>query len=120
MQTAHDRSERLYRVAEDILTRAREAKDLRTALQAIRCAVDVLGEARGYLELQGQITVELKADANGDAVSITINLPDSPSPPSMIAGQRAAAQPVLEASGTDETGQPIGRAPDAVEVDIRR
>jgi hypothetical protein len=63
VQTAHDRSERLYHSAEEILSRALAARDLRTALQAIRAAVDVMAEARGYLELQGQITGELSVPA---------------------------------------------------------
>ena len=40
--------------------RALENGDSRTALQSIRAAVDVMGEARGYLQLQGEITGELE------------------------------------------------------------
>jgi len=42
-----------------ILERALEAVDLKTALNAIRAAVDVMGEARQYLELRGELTGEL-------------------------------------------------------------
>jgi hypothetical protein len=36
-----------------------EAKDLKTALHAVRSAVDVMGEARQYLELRRELTGEL-------------------------------------------------------------
>lgn len=41
------------------MTRALDAKDLRTALQAIRAAADVMGEARAYMELHGELSGEL-------------------------------------------------------------
>ena len=87
VQTAHGRSERLYASAEDILERAMEAQDLRTALQAIRAAVDVMGEARGYLELQGEITGELESRevmvvVNGNVnVSQPVHRPATETPP---------------------------------------
>jgi hypothetical protein len=56
-----DRSERLYDAAEAILARALAAKDLRTALQAIRAAADVMAEGRQYLELRGDLTGEFAA-----------------------------------------------------------
>jgi hypothetical protein len=37
----------LYSQAEEILAGALQDKDRRTALQAIRTAIDVMGEARG-------------------------------------------------------------------------
>ena len=55
-----DRAERLYRAAEAILGRALAAKDLRTALQAIRAAADVMAEGRQYLELRGDLTGEFE------------------------------------------------------------
>jgi hypothetical protein len=42
VQTAVGRAERLYGVAEDILEEAREAKDRKTALDAIRAAVNIM------------------------------------------------------------------------------
>lgn len=69
---AQGRSERLYGAAEAILHKALDAADLRTALQAIRCAVDVMGEARGYLELQGAITGELAPTAMQAVVSVVM------------------------------------------------
>jgi hypothetical protein len=47
VRTGEGRAERLYAAAEEILERALEAKDLKTALAAIRASVDVMGEARG-------------------------------------------------------------------------
>jgi hypothetical protein len=56
-----DRAERLYGAAEAILHRALAAKDLRTAIQAIRAAADVMAEGRQYLELRGDLTGEFEA-----------------------------------------------------------
>jgi hypothetical protein len=55
-----DRAERLYNAAEAILGRALAAKDLRTALQAIRAAADAMAEGRQYLELRGDLRVNSK------------------------------------------------------------
>jgi hypothetical protein len=55
-----DRAERLYNAAEAILRRALAAKDLRTAIQAIRAAADVMAEGRQYLELRGDLTGEFE------------------------------------------------------------
>jgi hypothetical protein len=76
IHTAHGRAERLYASAEDILMRAMKVEDLRTALQAIRAAVDVMGEARGYLELEGEVTGALERPqtimvVSGDAIQGT-------------------------------------------------
>jgi hypothetical protein len=45
VRSVEGRSERLYGAAEGILDRALEAEDLKTALNAIRAAVSVMGEA---------------------------------------------------------------------------
>jgi hypothetical protein len=57
-----DRAERLYNAAEAILRRALAAKDLRTAIQAIRAAADVMAEGRQYLELRGDLTGEFESN----------------------------------------------------------
>ena len=67
VRTAVGRAERLYGVAEDILDKALEAEDLKTALNAIRAAVDVMAEARQYMELRGELTGELPNVAGGPA-----------------------------------------------------
>jgi hypothetical protein len=59
VRNAEGRSDRLYGAAEDILDRALETKDLKTALNAIRAAVSVMGEARQYMELRGELSGEL-------------------------------------------------------------
>jgi hypothetical protein len=58
VRNAEGRAERLYKAAEAILARALDVKDLRTALQAIRAAADVMAEGRQYLELRGDLTGE--------------------------------------------------------------
>ncbi len=68
MKAAEGRAERLYAAAEQILTRALEDSP-RTALQAIKAAVDVMGEARQYLELRGKITGELNGGVGGGSGS---------------------------------------------------
>src|SRR5215469_4143812 len=61
VRNAEGRAERLYKAAEAILARALDVKDLRTALQAIRAAADVMAEGRAYLELRGDLTGEFAA-----------------------------------------------------------
>ena len=65
VQAAEGRSERLYAAAEQILQRALEEDSPRTALQAIKAAVDVMGEARQYLQLRGELTGELRDERGG-------------------------------------------------------
>ena len=79
VKTAEGRAERLYAAAEEILTRALEDNAPRTALQAIKAAVDVMGEARQYLELRAEITGELNGGPSGGPggsnVMVNINFP---------------------------------------------
>jgi hypothetical protein len=49
VRNAEGRAERLYKAAEAILARALDVKDLRTALQAIRAAADVMGRGANIL-----------------------------------------------------------------------
>jgi len=55
VRQGEDSAERLYGAAEAILRRALAVKDLRTAIQAIRAAADVMAEGRQYLELRGTL-----------------------------------------------------------------
>jgi len=71
VRNAEDRAERLYGAAEGILERALEAEDLKTALNAIRAAVDVMAEARQYIELRGELTGELPKVADA-AANVTL------------------------------------------------
>jgi hypothetical protein len=79
IRAGEGRAERLYGQAEEILASALQDKDRRTALQAIRAAVDVMGQARGYLELRGELTGELDRDRGGLQMSIQIVCPSAPS-----------------------------------------
>ena len=65
VRSAGDRADRLYGHAEMILERAMESKDLRTAVSAISVSVNVMREARGYLELRGEISGELNSRSSG-------------------------------------------------------
>jgi hypothetical protein len=69
------RRQRLYSAAEEILKGALQAKDLRTAIQAIRAAADVMGEARAHLQLEGEITGELNPASPGGARTVLVVLP---------------------------------------------
>ncbi len=86
---SENRAERLYEAAEQILGRALKARDLRTALQAIRAAVDVIGEARQHLELRGELTGEIAAPipAQQNIVVLMPQVPAAaPAQPSPAAG----------------------------------
>jgi hypothetical protein len=107
VQTAHDRSEELYDAATGILKRAEKAQDLRTALRAITCAVGVMGEARAYLELQGQLTGELSEAPQGHTI-IQIGV---------FGAERAADGPPDPPASA---GQPTAKAPGAVTIDVKR
>jgi hypothetical protein len=65
IRTGEGRAERLYAAAEIILQRAIDENTPRTALQAIRAAVDVMGEARQYMQFRGEVTGELDSNRNG-------------------------------------------------------
>jgi hypothetical protein len=77
VRAGEGRAERLYQQAEEILVGALQDKDRRTALQAIRAAVDVMGEARSYMELRGELTNELGRDRTSTDFSIQIICPSS-------------------------------------------
>jgi hypothetical protein len=70
VRTGEGRAERLYAAAEGILKRALESEDLKTALTAIRASVDVMGEARGYMQLRGELTGELSAGNAADNATL--------------------------------------------------
>jgi hypothetical protein len=116
---AHDRSERLYCSAEEILERALESQDLKTALQAVRCAVDVMGEARNYLQLRGQLTGELKEDGV-TPVTVIIGMPQGSTPPPISVGGQFGFSSRVTAVDAQSPEQPTEIAPGAVVVDVRR
>jgi hypothetical protein len=67
VRKAEGRAERLLEVAEDILGEAREAKDLKTAIGAIRAAAHAMAERRQFMELRGTLTGELSNAADSAA-----------------------------------------------------
>lgn len=83
IEEGRDRAERLYCYAEQILERALAAKDLKTALNAVRAAASVMGEARAYAELRGRATGELDQSRDDGRVAVLI-LPTIPSPESGV------------------------------------
>jgi hypothetical protein len=72
------RFETLYDHARAILTTALEDGDQRAAIQAVRAAVGVLGEARGYLELRGELQGDLGRDRQVPSFSVQVICPQSP------------------------------------------
>jgi hypothetical protein len=73
------RFETLYREAQKILATALNDGDQRTAIQAVRAAVSVQGEARGYLELRGELQGDLGRDRQMPSFSVQIICPQAPS-----------------------------------------
>jgi hypothetical protein len=110
VRTAVGRAERLYGVAEDILDKAVEAEDLKTALNAIRAAVDVMADARQYLELRGELTGELP-NVKDTAANVTlIRVLSVPRMPGVDEEIPAALQRSLP-PGPSASGGPVIDAP---------
>jgi hypothetical protein len=84
VRAAEARAEHLYETTQDILNGALKSKDRRTALQAIRAAVDVMGEAKGYLELRGELTGELGRDKTPPSFAIQIVIPSTSGDPANV------------------------------------
>jgi len=93
VRTAVGRAERLYGMAEDILDETREAKDRKTALDAIRAAVNIMAEARQYLELRGELTGELPNLANAAGNVNLIRVLSVPRMPGVQTVQGLAIEP---------------------------
>jgi hypothetical protein len=112
VRNAVGRAERLYGVAEDILGKALEAEDLKTALNAIRAAADVMAEARQYMELRGELTGELRnvadAAANVPMIVRVLSVPRMP-------GVRTIHPPAaLEPPSSDRVESPAAETTEAV------
>ena len=110
VRTAVGRAERLCGVAEDILEEAREAKDRKTALNAIRAAVDVMAEARQYLELRGELTGELPNVKDAAANVTLIRVLSVPRMPGVDEEIPAVLRAQLPAAETTEVARSL---PDA-------
>jgi hypothetical protein len=102
IRVGEGRAERLYRHAEAILAGALQDNDRRSALAAIRCAVDVMTEARGYLELRGELVGELGRDKTPGPMCIQVICPGVPAngPMPMIAYQPQGEAEVVEIAVT--------------------
>src|SRR5215469_18642079 len=74
VRNAEGRAERLYGVAEDILEEAREAKELKTAIGAIRAAAHATAERRNLMALRGTLTGELSNVAEAANVPMVIRV----------------------------------------------
>ena len=98
------RAERLYEQAEEILASAIQDRDGRTALQAIRTAVSVMSEARGYLELRGELTNELGRDRTPPNVSIQIISPAVGPSPDQVPRITFASADQIEAAASEVEG----------------
>jgi hypothetical protein len=84
VHVSEGRVERLYTHAEAILNSALHDQDRRSALAAIRAAVDVMAEARNLMQVRGELTGELQREANLASLQIQIICPgvsDPANPP---------------------------------------
>jgi len=72
VRTGENRAESLYHTAEEILKRALEVRDLNTALKAVKTAVDVMGEARQYIELRGSLASDAPTNPYGPSGKIMV------------------------------------------------
>ena len=80
VRSGENRAERLYQHAETILAKALQMQDLKVALNAVKVAVGVMAEARGYLELRGQLSDQL-GERNAPRMTTTINVLSMPRVP---------------------------------------
>jgi hypothetical protein len=80
VHVSEGRAERLYAHAEAILAAALRDNDRRSALQAIRAACDVMGEARNLMEVRGELTGELQREATLAGLQIQTVCPSAPDP----------------------------------------
>jgi hypothetical protein len=116
VRAGEGRAEWLYAFAESILEEAREAKDHKTALNAIRVWVDVMAEARQYMELRGELTGELPNVAGGPAnvpmVVKVLSVPRMPGVDEEIPAVLRAQLPAAEKRTTEAV-----RSLPAAEVD---
>ena len=101
------RTESLYEAAQGILKNALEDEDPRVAIQAIRAASALMGEARGYLELRGELTNELGRDRTPPAVCVQIISPAVESSPDRMPRITFGSADQLEAA-SDEGIMTIG------------
>src|SRR5215469_191686 len=100
VRTAEGRAERLLEVAEDILEKAREAEDLKTAIGAIRAAAHAMAERRQFMELRGELTGELPNVAGAAANVNLIRVLSVPRLPGVVT---RAPRPIDPGPATETT-----------------
>jgi hypothetical protein len=98
VRKAEGQAERLLEVAEDILDEAREAKELKTAIGAIRAAAGVMAERRQFMELRGALTGELSNVAESANVPMVIRVLSVPRMPGVQTVHGVPALPAVEAT----------------------
>jgi hypothetical protein len=109
---AEGRAGRLYQAAESILERALGEQDSKTALTAIGSAVSVMREARGLMELRGELTGELSAPPQMAMMSQVIVLPSFAAEEIVSAIETTAIDTSLEATeDTPRSTQSFGQRP---------
>jgi len=87
-------------VAEDILEKAREAEDLKTAIGAIRAAAHAMAERRQFMELRGELTGELPNVADAAANVTLIRVLSVPRLPGVVT---RAPRPIDPGPATETT-----------------
>jgi hypothetical protein len=80
VRSGEGQTERLYLAVDRILAKALEAEDLKTALNAVRVAVEVIREGRSFLELRGELSDQL-GERNAPRMTTTINVLSMPRVP---------------------------------------
>jgi len=98
VRKAEGQAERLLEVAEDILEEAREAKELKTAVGAIRAAAHATAERRNFMQLRGALTGELCNVADAAANLPLIRVLSVPRMPGVQTVQGVPALPAAEAT----------------------
>jgi hypothetical protein len=98
VRNAEGRAERLLEVAEDILGEAREAKDLRTAIGAIRAAAHAMAERRQFMALRGELTGELSNVTESANVPVVIRVLSVPRMPGVQTVHGVPALPAPEST----------------------
>ena len=98
VRKAEGQAERLLEVAEDILDEAREAKDRKTAIGAIRAAAHATAERRQFMQLRGALTGELSNVADAVANVPLIRVLSVPRMPGVQTVQGVPALPAAEST----------------------
>jgi hypothetical protein len=98
VRKAEGQAERLLEVAEDILDEAWEAKELKTAIGAIRAAEHATAERRQFMTLRGELTGELSNLADATANIPLVRILSVPRMPGVQTVQGVPALPAAESA----------------------